>query len=330
MSTKTKVLVILTLCFFLPAQSLFAWNGNGHRVIASIAFLKLSPAHRLEIANRIRNHPRWESDFATQMPDVVRAGDKQIKAEWIFQQAACWPDTTRGLKGEEYKRYNHSTWHYINLIDYLNPKQQDGIDTSRINLAMQPPTDPDNLSGMNAVQAINYVQSKIADTTLSKEDDALMLCWLLHVYSDLHQPLHTTAVFSKTLLPKGCRGGNSIKTKQGRNLHSLWDGLLGKDNKYQACHNQALRMLEDADLASLGERAADVIDAESVCLGSNWYCKNYAYASEVRAHLQRLEEDGETKIVAVDLSESYLQRAGTVAAHQASRAGWRLAKVLAE
>ncbi|MGY8749675.1 MAG: S1/P1 nuclease [Pirellulales bacterium] len=181
---------------------------------------------------------------------------------------------------------------------------------------------------MNAVQAIRYAQSKVSDPTISKEEDALMLCWLLHAYSDIHQPLHTTAMFSKTLLPKGYRGGNSIKTKQGRNLHSQWDGLLGKDNKYQACHNQAARMLEDADLASLCDQGASVTDAKSVCRGSSWYCKNYAYVSEVRAHLQRLEDDGETKLVAVDLSELYLKRAGAVAGHQASRAGWRLAKVL--
>ena len=158
--------------------------------------------------------------------------------------------------GDEYQRFNHSTWHYINLIDHLNPKDTDGIDTSKVNLAMQPPTDPNELGGMNAVQAIRYAQSKVSDPTISKEEDALMLCWLLHAYSDTHQPLHTTAMFSKTLLPKGCRGGNSIKTTQGRNLHSLWDGLSAKDNKCQACHNQAVKRLEDAELASLGKRGA--------------------------------------------------------------------------
>lgn len=330
LSTKTKLFVILGLCLLLPAQNLFAWNGHGHRVIASIAFLKLSPESRLEIAARIKNHPRWESDFASRMPDLVKAGDEQIQAEWIFQQAACWPDTTRGLKGDEYKRFNHSTWHYINLIDYLNPKDTNGIDTSRVNLAMRPPSDASELYGMNAVQAIQYAQSKITNPATSREDDALMICWLLHVYSDIHQPLHTTALFSKTLLPKGCRGGNSIKTKQGRNLHSLWDGLLGKDNKFQACHNQAVRMLEDANLASLAKRGASVTDAESVCRASNLCCKEFAYATEVRAHLQRLEDNGETKIVAVDLSDLYLKRAGSVAEQQASRAGWRLAKLLSQ
>jgi hypothetical protein len=89
-------------------------------------------------------------------------------------------------------------------------------------------------------------------------------------------------------------------------------------------------MLEDAALASLGERGASVADVESVCRGSNWYCKNCAYATEVRAHLQRLVDDGETKVVAVNLSELYLKRPGAVAGHQASQAGWSLAKVLGD
>ena len=92
----------------------------------------------------------------------------------------------------------------------------------------------------------------------------------------------------------------------------------------------SVEILENADLASVCVRGARVTDAESVCRGSNWFCKNYAYATEVRAHLQRLEDDGETDVVAVDLSELYLKRAGAVAEQEASRAGWRLAKVLGE
>lgn len=92
----------------------------------------------------------------------------------------------------------------------------------------------------------------------------------------------------------------------------------------------SVEILENADLASVCERGASVTDAESVCRGSNWFCKNYAYATEVRAHVQRLENDGETDVVTEDLFERYLKRAGAVAEQQASRAGWRLAKLLGE
>ena len=121
MKTQTISICLVLLFTLSSIQPAFAWNAHGHRVIASIAFLRLDPDRRLEIANRIRKHPRWEQDFAKWMPAVVKNGDEQIQAEWIFQQASVWPDTTRSLRGEERKKYDHATWHYINMIAYLNP-----------------------------------------------------------------------------------------------------------------------------------------------------------------------------------------------------------------
>src|SRR5437870_1819310 len=51
----------------------------------------------------------------------------------------------------------------------------------------------------------------------------------MHLLGDIHQPLHCTAVYSVESVPKGDKGGNYILVKRGRNLHSLWDGLLGRD-----------------------------------------------------------------------------------------------------
>lgn len=31
----------------------------------------------------------------------------------------------------------------------------------------------------------------------------------------------------KGVFPEGDRGGNEIKSRQSKNLHALWDGLLG-------------------------------------------------------------------------------------------------------
>lgn len=60
---KIKVIAIVALCLLLSSQNLYGWNGNRQLRIASIAFLRLPPERRLEIANRFKNHPRWESDF---------------------------------------------------------------------------------------------------------------------------------------------------------------------------------------------------------------------------------------------------------------------------
>ena len=261
------------------------------------------------------------------MPDAVKADDEQTQAEWIFMQAACWPDTTRRLEGEENKKYDHATWHYINRIAYLNPSDKEAIGPIDLNLETEPPREQSE--EMNAIQAIKFAMLRIDGTIkVSPQQDALLLCWLLHSYSDLHQPLHTTAMFSKTLLPDGCRGGNRIKTKQSRNLHSLWDGLLGNDASYQACHNQAVGMMTTSDLLLIGETALVVSDAESVLKGSHAHCVSVAYDDEVRAHLQRLEADGETELAPIDLSEGYLKRAGRVARIKAVQAGWRLGELL--
>lgn len=197
---------------------------------------------------------------------------------------------------------------------------------------------------MNVIQAINFAKLRIdGKIKVSPEEEALMWCWFFHGYADIHQPLHTTALFSKNLLPKGCRGENSIRTKQSNNLHSLWDGLLGKDNRFQACHNQAEEMynekFEKSDLSILtfgqDNRPSDAKNRfnripERVAVESHRICTREVYTPEIRAHLGRLEDAGETKVAKIELTDTYLKGAGRTARDQASKAGWRLGELLKE
>jgi hypothetical protein len=43
----------------------------------------------------------------------------------------------------------------------------------------------------------------------------------------VHQPLHCIARFSASS-PKGDDGGNKVKLTSPANLHSLWDGIIGR------------------------------------------------------------------------------------------------------
>ena len=245
------------------AQPAHAWNGHCHRVIASIAFQQLEPDRRLELANRIRNHPRFDADFAQKMPNEVKDGDDQMRAEWLFQQAACWPDRVRSLKGKERKRFHHPTWHYVNQVLYLTAEDEAEIGQVDLNLSPDPPDE--QTEKMNVVQTIEFAKLRVSgEVETTPENDALMICWLLHCYADLHQPLHSTAMFSRTLFPDGCRGGNRIPTKQGRNLHSLWDNLLGKDNDFRACRNEAIKMRNDKTFGTVGSEAAKEIGTVEV------------------------------------------------------------------
>lgn len=55
---------------------------------------------------------------------------------------------------------------------------------------------------------------------------ALFARYLVHLVGDIHQPLHSVALFNKTY-KKGDMGGNllKIKLKNGtvENFHSFWD-----------------------------------------------------------------------------------------------------------
>src|SRR5215831_4258968 len=56
------------------------------------------------------------------------------------------------------------------------------------------------------------------------------LSWLIHLFGDIHQPLHCIEHISN-LHPGGDRGGNSFLLKgKAKNLHSLWDSSVDFTN----------------------------------------------------------------------------------------------------
>lgn len=310
-----------------PAQ---AWNDHGHRVIASIAFQKMAPDVRLEVANKIRKHPRWDQDFESKMPDIVRAGDAQVQAEWIFQQACVWPDIARGFRGED-RKYNHGNWHWADLVYDLNSGESSIRDEKYgVNQSTSPPESASE--DMNPIQRISYAKQRITgEVAATGEEISLMYCWFLHSYSDIHQPCHSTAMFSSKLFPKGDRGSNLIPTKQSRNLHALWDGLLGSDRGFESCRNEAAKRIEDGDKDS--EKAAlslgSANDVDAIWEASHAHGVATVYGGEVLKHIQRSEQAGATELQEIDLSASYLKNSGDKASKQAFIAGCRIASLLA-
>src|SRR5262249_19095439 len=128
---------------------------------------------------------------------------------------ATWPDWVRS---HHKAKYHEPTWHYINY-PFMPPGSS--MDPAE----HQPPSGEENV-----VRQLDFAAKKVKNGT--QEDQAVYLCWVLHLGGDIHQPLHTSALFSKDF-PDGDRGGNlayvvlhdgASKTK----LHPMWDGLLGK------------------------------------------------------------------------------------------------------
>lgn len=285
--------LVLLLLLSAPAQ---AWNALGHKVIADIAWQELTPERRQEIVAIIRRHPRFDKDF------------QDLESDWdTFCHAATWPDIARGIRGPEREKYDHPIWHYVNF-----PFTVDGFPAPKRNLSSNP---KDNKAiAWNVMQATAFCQSVIASDAPPKEK-ALAYCWLMHLVGDLHQPLHSTALFSDRF-PDGDRGGNSIKLVKGNNLHSLWDGLLGRSHRPNDVRREVAQLKERQELWQV-DTAGDV---PSWVKESHELAKSFVYAPEILANL------GEPVL----LREEYLQDAGQHARARVVAAGLRLGKLLAQ
>src|SRR5262249_53054503 len=145
---------------------------------------------------------------------------------------------------------------------------------------------------MNAIQTIRLARKMLVDPDVSKPDKALMLSWLFHVVGDIHQPLHSTNMFSQKLFPEGDRGGDNIPTRQRGNLHSLWDGFLGGKAALREANQDALKLLAVAELARAGEASATVLDEKVWLEESRKFAIEGAYSAEVTAHLRSGESIG--------------------------------------
>lgn len=322
-----RLLTVVILFVVLLAAQAQAWSDAGHKIIASIAFRQLTPAQQMRIVELLSHHPRYALDFEQKMPPEVAAESTELQAEWAFQQAAVWPDLARGFPEAEKERFHRGTWHYFNRPLFLTDRDQDRLqNTITVNLELDPPQPL--TEDLNVVQAIRLARRVACDSAADKSERALMLVWIFHTVGDIHQPLHSTAMFAEGLFPEGDRGGNLIRTGQRSNLHSVWDGLPGGRVKATEARNRALTLMSAPDHRAAGHAAAGNLSEVEWVAESHAACRDVVYATEVLGWLRQLPRDGRTGLPSLSLSESYLKSAGAVAEERVVSAGYRLGAVL--
>ena len=282
----------------LLASPAVAWNALGHKVICEIAWQELSPEKRQRIVDTIKRHPAFAEDFARDMPseDIDR---------WIFQHAGTWPDLARGGP------YDRPTWHYINRPVFLNGERP--ITANLVTDPSRSPTDK-----YNCIQAAKHSLAIIHDPNAVAVDKALAYCWLFHLVGDMHQPLHAVSLYGDRF-PDGDRGGNSIPLARGRNLHSLWDNLLGRDSRMPSVEREIAELRADRELWNVDTGTPEDWVAESRQLA-----ETVVYDPII---LRAASEPGE-RLQPILLPESYMTRAGRVARQRIVAAGLRLAGLL--
>ena len=197
---------LIAVLFLLLAPPAAAWNAAGHRLVAAIAWLQLSPPSRDFLAQALARHPdheRW----------VAKARSAEPGA--IFVEASTWPDDIRNDPrfhddGEAVPTSalpgfpdsaRHKDWHYVDLDDQGRPVRGE-VDRQIERLG------------------------RLLRSTAKKDEISHALPWLVHLVADIHQPLHAGRADDE--------GATAIAIENPFNkrlpvtsLHIYWDDLPG-------------------------------------------------------------------------------------------------------
>ncbi len=341
MSRKSRALLprprryaVLLVCGLIATQVFgptpsYGWNASGHMLVALIAYEQLDNATRDKIVETIKKHPRFNDDFLEHMPLKIQQASEATQDKWIFVHAATWPDIARGISPRsERDKYHHSTWHYINLPYYLTPDDQEALqDDLPINVTLDwEPGMPDDK--LNVVQAIQMCETMLSDRLTSPSDRAVYYCWLLHLIGDLHQPLHSTALFSRNRFPKGDLGGNAIPLTDESSLHKFWDSAAGESQSLSILERKVDRLNRDIGAFRLGKRAERSRDPRVWMHESHSHAVRYGYDETILERVAAAEADPSEDLPAMRLPSDYFETAQSVARDRVVEGGFRLAASL--
>ncbi len=323
----------LLLLVVAPAAS--AWNDTGHMIAALIAYDRMSETVRGPMAHLVRSHPRFQEDFVPRLPKALRGATAAEQDRWYFAFASTWPDLARrfdNVRGNRARdtliaRYNHGSWHFINLPTYLQPsdKRRIGAPVPSMNV----PAGRDD-ARMNVVQALTTLTQDWC--AASDAERALGLAWITHLAADVHQPLHATTLYAFPAFiraDRGDRGGNDILVTartplRADNLHALWDGALGYESKYRQLEALA-RDYGRSAVPKKDQKGEPAQQFQAWAKQSRALAERDVYTQEV---LAAVTAAGDARQPSVSISDGYLTAMHAIAVRQIGLAGRRTASVL--
>ena len=341
--TRTINILLTGFLLFVTPWVVRGWNSTGHRMVALIAWEQLDVQTRVKVLKILKRYERFDEDFKEHMSEKIEMSDQVTRDLWIFVHAATWPDIVRGFSGEDRDKYHHSSWHYINEPLFLSPDDK--------KFFQKFPDDPDEgydvpadldkewssgmrLKDLNIIQALKRSTSRMKRSNASSGEKAIDLCWIFHLVGDLHQPLHSTALFSERGFPTGDRGGNSIKLTTWGNMHSFWDSRSGTGRSLSLLSKKANDWIADQNLSTLGETASRDTNIENWLKESYDAAREFVYDEEIieeiseqEAELQR-KDTFENVTAKISISQDYKDMAKNLAKERVVQAGYRLAAVI--
>jgi hypothetical protein len=210
--------LVLTLTLF-SSQSVVAWNGTGHKLVARIAWDDMTTTTRKNVVALLLKIPtnaclreRFSKDPSRPLEDRERE---------FFVLAATWPDIVRPNDDHDLRpciKYHRRDWHFVDFFwsgvsgDPTNPPHDVSIPVAEV----------------NALERLQELEQLVVSNKPANQR-AIFLGWILHLVGDIHQPLHTSGrVTSRPDEKHGDGGGNAFKLGPKLSLHSYWDGIVDR------------------------------------------------------------------------------------------------------
>jgi hypothetical protein len=312
-----KKLLCNLLAFLIVLQPItaHAWSEGGHHIISLMAFDLLTAEEKSKFLEILAQHPRYLDDF---IPPKGLPNQEE-EQRWKVGRVGYWPDVARSQP-----KYNRPTWHYeLGATLVIGDKAELNVPNAPGPLPIDANMETQDL---HASQAIELCSKILGDTMSAPTDRALALCWIGHLVADVHQPCHAGSLYMEGVFTEedGDRGANRIFTKQNRNMHALWDGLLGRDFDLGDTRRRILEISNDQELLSNLTDDSDWLDPQV------WLAESRAAATQsvyTQVVLDELKQSiGSERGNPIDLDERYLKNAGRVAQQRALQASHRLAE----
>ena len=197
--------LIPALLLVSAAVDAFAWGDEGHEIVATIAYARLTPAVKKKV-------------------DALLAADKDTLTAKDFVSRATWADKYRDSDRNTTRvRYDATEqWHFTD-IELRSPN----LDAACFG---HPPLPSAALASAGpakdcAVDKIGEFSAELGKPSTAQAEKILALKFLLHFVGDVHQPLHSADNHD--------RGGNDVAVVFGTppakgELHAYWDTQLVK------------------------------------------------------------------------------------------------------
>ena len=194
---------LLGLALLSCAAMSQAWDLNGHRIVAQIAWDTMKPETRQWVDSLLK-------DF---LPDGATGYTTMAGAATLADDYKHHPPSSL-LKTKR-------TWSNMHFIDYMSG--------SAPKLELKPSQKPDDTVVFAINEAVKCLKNQ--PSAFSEQGKSWSLAMLIHFVGDIHQPMHC--------IDNDDSGGNGFTltfSSSIKNLHALWDDVATEKYKLRRKH----------------------------------------------------------------------------------------------